>query len=180
MNAGLSPTGARFAAEHADIALVNLSSADPADWRADVKRHRDLARAFGRTTQVWTNTVVLQRDTTEEAAAELEHFMTELLDSEGLEAFMDMLGAGSSLEPRTPVYEATRRRVGYGGGSGVFGSAADVANQLEAMSDAGIDGALLTWADPVDGIRRFVSDVLPLLGRRGLRRPDPDGPSPAW
>ena len=57
------------------------------------------------------------------------------------------------------------------GGNPIVGSAADVADQLEALSELGIDGVLLSWFDFEDGLKRFNEGVMPLLERRGLREP---------
>ena len=172
MNAGLSETGARFAARHADVALVNLRSDEPDLLRVDVEHYKSLAREeYGRELQVWTNAVVLQRESEERADTELRQFMDEQLDRGALEAFMAMMGAETSLQPGTPAYEVTTQRVGYGGGYLLRGSARTIADRLRALAEAGVDGAILVWADPVDGLKRFANDILPELKRLGLRSP---------
>jgi alkanesulfonate monooxygenase SsuD/methylene tetrahydromethanopterin reductase-like flavin-dependent oxidoreductase (luciferase family) len=57
-----------------------------------------------------------------------------------------------------------------GGGNILLGSATDIADQLQALSEAGLDGVLCTWVDVADGLKRFTRDVLPELERRGLRQ----------
>lgn len=51
----------------------------------------------------------------------------------------------------------------------MVGRADQIAARLQMLSDCGIDGVLLTWIDYQDGLRRFASDVLPLLEQQGLR-----------
>jgi alkanesulfonate monooxygenase SsuD/methylene tetrahydromethanopterin reductase-like flavin-dependent oxidoreductase (luciferase family) len=60
---------------------------------------------------------------------------------------------------------------GSGGGFPLIGSAARIAERLEMLADCGLDGILLTWVDPLDGIGRFTRDVLPLMEQTGLRAP---------
>ena len=63
------------------------------------------------------------------------------------------------------------------GGSGypLVGDAGRIVEELEAMSEAGIDGVLMTWVDPVDGLERFNAEAMPLLEAKGLRHPfDPN------
>jgi alkanesulfonate monooxygenase SsuD/methylene tetrahydromethanopterin reductase-like flavin-dependent oxidoreductase (luciferase family) len=63
---------------------------------------------------------------------------------------------------------------GSGGGFPLTGSAERIAERLEMLADCGLDGILLTWVDPLDGIGRFTRDVLPLMEQAGLRVPFTD------
>jgi alkanesulfonate monooxygenase SsuD/methylene tetrahydromethanopterin reductase-like flavin-dependent oxidoreductase (luciferase family) len=64
-----------------------------------------------------------------------------------------------------------RRRMAIGAGHPLIGDAQYIAEELEAISRAGVDGVIMTWVDYVDGVRRLVRDVLPLLEQAGLRKP---------
>ena len=173
INAGLSDAGARFAAQHADIALVSLRSDDPLQWSADVARYKELAReTFGREIQVWTNVVVLQRGTDAEAEAFMREFDSLQRDDEAVAAFLRMLGQQTSLAPGTPGFESNARRVAFGAGMLLKGSGESVARGLGALSRAGVDGVIIAWPDPVEGIARFRDGVLPLLEVAGLRERD--------
>jgi alkanesulfonate monooxygenase SsuD/methylene tetrahydromethanopterin reductase-like flavin-dependent oxidoreductase (luciferase family) len=61
-------------------------------------------------------------------------------------------------------------KAGYGGYP-LVGSAEDVAARLQALSEAGVDGVLMTWLDYEDGLARFAQGVLPRLEAAGLRAP---------
>ena len=173
INAGLSDAGAMFAAQHADIALAALRSDDPGQWSADVARYKRLAReTFGREIQVWTNVVVLQRDTDAEADAFMREFDSLQRDDEAVAAFLRMLGQQTSLAPGTPGFESNARRVAFGAGTLLKGSGESVARGLGALSRAGVDGVIIAWPDPVEGIARFRDGVLPLLEVAGLRERD--------
>ena len=51
------------------------------------------------------------------------------------------------------------------------GTAQSIAKELEEISRVGIDGVIMTWVDYMDGVERFIRDVLPLLEKAGLRKP---------
>jgi dimethylsulfone monooxygenase len=170
MNAGSSPAGRAFAAEHADLAFLILESDDPAACRAQIEAYREMAaREHGRELQVWTYTYVIQRDTEEEALA-YERRLAAHPDDAALDTWMSQLGSMQGLPPE--VVDLMRHRATVGmSGHPLVGSAEQVAERLAALADAGLDGVLLTWVDYVDGIGRFTADVLPLLERAGLREP---------
>ena len=44
-----------------------------------------------------------------------------------------------------------------------------IVDAFRMLSDAGVDGVLLTWPAFVDGMRRFQDEVLPLMVQEGLR-----------
>lgn len=172
MNAGGSPRGREFAAEHADLCFVNITSEDAEGIREQVDGYRDLARdKFGREVQVWTNTFVVQRDTQEEADSYLHRYAVEYEDTESVDAWLRLQGENAKLMPPEAL-EAMRLRFAAGvGGYPLVGTADRVADRLELLSDSGIDGVLMTWVDYDDGIARFTRDVLPLLEKAGLRSP---------
>ena len=44
-----------------------------------------------------------------------------------------------------------------------------IVDDLKMLSDAGIDGVLLTWPAFIDGMAQFQREILPLLVNEGLR-----------
>ena len=76
---------------------------------------------------------------------------------------------GRSLPPAA-LRDVTGAIAGAGGNI-LMGTAEDIAEQMQVLSDAGLDGVLCTWVDFHDGLRRFTADLMPLLERRGLRAP---------
>jgi FMNH2-dependent dimethyl sulfone monooxygenase len=112
---------------------------------------------------------VVQRDTRQEAEAFLNYFAVEHEDRRSVDGW----SAGIAAEARSLSNEQIRlaRLVVTVGGTPLVGSAVDVADQLEALTDLGIDGVLLSWFDFEDGLKRFNEGVMPLLERRGLREP---------
>lgn len=172
MNAGGSPRGMRFAAEHADLCFVIVQSEQEDAIRAQVEGYQQMARAeFGREVRLWTHTVVVQRDTQAEAEAYLRRFSQELEDTESVDAWMRLQGANTQVVP-PEVMAAMRQRFAAGaGGFPLVGTAETIAERLEMLSAAGIEGALLTWVDYDAGLADFTRDVLPRLERAGLRAP---------
>ncbi|TCK21130.1 LLM class flavin-dependent oxidoreductase [Pseudonocardia endophytica] len=172
MNAGGSPRGMRFAAEHADLCFVIVHSEQEAAIREQVEGYKQMARdEFGREVQVWTHTVVVQRDTDAEAQAYLRRFSVEYEDVESIEAWMRLQGANTQVMP-PDVLAAMRQRFAAGaGGFPLVGTSETIAEKLETLSASGIDGALLTWVDYDEGLAAFTADVLPRLEKAGLRAP---------
>jgi FMNH2-dependent dimethyl sulfone monooxygenase len=172
MNAGGSERGRRFACEHADMCFLIVQSESPESIRRQVEEYKKLAREeFGREVQVWTNSIVMQRDTQAEADTYYHHCFVENEDKASVDAWMKMQQEHAKLMSPEALQAFRLRMAGSGGGFPLVGSAEWIAERLKMLSDAGLDGILLTWVDPVDGIERFARDVLPLMERAGMRTP---------
>ena len=172
MNAGGSPRGQRFAAEHADLCFVNITAEDPDGIRAQVDGYRNLAAdEFGREVAVWTNTFVVQRGTDDEAQAYLHRYAVEYEDTASVDAWLRLQGENAKLMP-VEALAAMRLRFAAGvGGFPLVGTADHIAERLETLSDCGIDGVLMTWVNYDDGLARFTDEVMPRLEKAGLRAP---------
>ena len=173
VNAGGSDRGQAFACEFADICFLILRSEDPADVAGQIASYKRMAlERYGRKVQVWTYAYCVQRETQEEAERYLEHFAVTHEDTESVDAWSAGIAAQTKILSSPEAVRAFRKRFAAGvGGSALVGTAAAIAGRLYALSDAGLDGVLLTWVDFADGIRRFAQDVCPLLEARGLRAP---------
>ncbi|MDL5158258.1 LLM class flavin-dependent oxidoreductase [Actinomycetospora termitidis] len=175
MNAGGSPRGMRFAAEHADLCFVIVQAEDEAGIRRQVESYQEMAREqFGREVRLWTHTVVVQRDTQAEAEAYLQRFSAEFEDVESVDAWMRLQGANTQLMPPEVMAMMRQRFAAGAGGFPLVGTAERIAERLEMLSAAGIEGALLTWVDYDAGLDAFTHEVLPRLERAGLRAPVAD------
>jgi alkanesulfonate monooxygenase SsuD/methylene tetrahydromethanopterin reductase-like flavin-dependent oxidoreductase (luciferase family) len=75
-------------------------------------------------------------------------------------------------ESRSLSNETVRltRRMFATGGAPLIGSAQDIADQIEALSEKGVDGILSAWFDFEDGLPRLIDEVFPKLEQRGLRK----------
>lgn len=171
MNAGGSDRGRDFSARFSDMAFVAVQSGDHETARAAVDSYRDLAREqHGREVGVWTHIAVVHGDSDDHARA-LEREIYAQADYESVDTFLAGVIASNSTMPEE-VYESMRQRMVLGsGGLPVVGCAETIADSLQTLSNAGVDGVLMTWVDYADGMRRFAAEVLPLLEDRGLRKP---------
>lgn len=174
MNAGGSSRGMEFAAKNADMCFVILQSDDPAEIKAQIDAYKSTAREkYGREVQVWTYCPVIQRDTRAEAEAYLRYYAEEMQDRAAVDAWTAGIMAQTKIVAPERV-EAMRLRFAAGvGGNILMGSAADIADQMERMNAAGLDGVLCTWVDFRDGLARFTAKggVMEELEARGLREP---------
>jgi len=165
MNAAMSGRGRRFACEYADCCFVSteVSKSDLADYKKIAREE------FGREIGIWMQIPIVQRRTRQEAEDHLNYIAVEHEDR----AAVDGWSKGVAAETRTLSNEAAKieRLVHAMGGRPVAGSAVDIADELQALSERGVDGILLSWFDFDDGMNRFIGDVMPLLEQRGLRQP---------
>ncbi|MCE0766027.1 LLM class flavin-dependent oxidoreductase [Pseudonocardia kujensis] len=172
MSAGSSQAGRAFALRNADMCFISLTSSDPDDWRAQVEAYKTAAREeFGRETQVWIMSTIVQRDTNAEADAALRRIAVDNADHESIQAWMDERAINSQALS-TETREVLHLRAAAGAGGSIFcGDAERIAEQLQTISDVGIDGLLIGYVDFEDGLGRLGKDLLPVLEQRGLREP---------
>jgi FMNH2-dependent dimethyl sulfone monooxygenase len=177
LNAGLSARGRRFSCQFADCCFVTSEITRQTSGR-EILSYKKLAREqFGREVMVWMQVPIVQGRTRAEAEAKLNDIAVLHEDR----ASVDGWSAGISAESRNLSNEAmnfSRLNVAMGG-MPVVGSAGDIADHLEALSEIGIDGMMAAWVDFDDGVARFSEEVLPLLEKRGLRAPFSDAAASA-
>ncbi len=170
MNAGGSPRGMKFACQHADLCFAILQSDDPSEWKRQIDLYKDTARSFGREVQVWTYCPVVQRDTKEEAEKYLNYYAVEMEDVESVDAWSAGVGAQSQIASPEKMKELRKRIAAGAGGNILVGTADIIAEKMERLCNAGLDGMLCSFVDFDDGLQRFISQTLPLLEQRGLRK----------
>ncbi len=172
MNAGQSPTGARFAAQHADIAFLSISESESFDAvRAKFANLRRIAYGdFHREIEIWTGCWVICAPTEREAIRYRDYCLREHGDPGAV--------AGLPREvlppPGTPpeVLEQFRFKAMAGfGGLHVVGSPEQVVERMKEIAALGADGVVLSWVNYATGIESWVRDVMPGLEAAGLRRP---------
>ncbi|MCE0765071.1 LLM class flavin-dependent oxidoreductase [Pseudonocardia kujensis] len=169
LNAGSSPTGAEWAARHADFNFASYASPEAGTkYVADIKR---LAREkYERDIGVLTYAFVICRDTEAEARRDLER-VVEMADVEGAANWMSALGLQSaSFSEDTLKGEFARYFVAGGGAARVVGTPEQVAAQLQEMSGTGLDGVMLGFLNYKEELADFGEKVMPLLREAGLRK----------
>jgi len=170
MNAGGSPRGKRFCAEHCDIAFVLLEPGNMASTRQLIAEYRSFAREeFGRDLKIWANGYVVQEDTRAGADAALHRYAIEYGDDVAVENLARELGVAGKL-PSREAYDNFKFHFKAGaGGYPLVGTARSIADTLCALADAGLDGILLSWLDYGKGVLAWNAGVAPLLQNAGLR-----------
>jgi FMNH2-dependent dimethyl sulfone monooxygenase len=172
LNAGGSERGRAFAAKNCDIAFVVPQDPRPEAIRRQVEEYRRQARDIhGKEIEVWMSCYVVQRDTREQADAYVQDYVVNQGDAEGVDSFMaNNVGNAETWPPEVLQHVRFAVAAGYGGYP-LVGSAEDIAEKLSALSDAGVDGFLMSWLDYEGGLTAFSQSVLPQLEQAGLRAP---------
>jgi alkanesulfonate monooxygenase SsuD/methylene tetrahydromethanopterin reductase-like flavin-dependent oxidoreductase (luciferase family) len=170
INAGASERGSDFAAANADIAFTHIRG-EPSNWKVTIDRYKNAARdKYNREVQVWTHGYVVVRDTQDEADAYLRYYSDEQADREWVESWIRELGENApKLRPEQLVHMSGHWAAG--GGFPLVGTHQSVLERLQILSDAGLDGILLTALEPEKMLDQFAAEMLPLLEKAGLRQP---------
>ena len=187
MNAGVSPVGQRWAAQHADILFTAIrtgwssgaiTQSGPAGGLDDARRQvgaaRALAHEFGRQIQVWVTSSVVVRPTQQEADDYVDYFAVEHGDFVAagmLQAQAQVVAELDSLPPEVARQKKRELVAGSFFMQPLVGTPESITERLLGLSDAGIDGVLLTFVNYHDELTRWNRDVMPLLEQAGLRQP---------
>jgi len=172
LNAGRSARGREFAAKNCDIAFVSAHNPAPDAIKKQVEEYRNEARAkYGREIQIWMSAYVVLKDTNEEAKAYAHDYIV----TQGDDAAVANIINNNAIETKTMPPEAVKQlayafKAGFAGYP-LVGDADHIAKLFTNLSDAGVDGYLLTWLDYEGGLDRFGREVLPRLEKAGLRAP---------
>ena len=169
MSAALSPVGHDFAARWADIAFVAPNSADLKGARQKVEELREAADKRGRKLKVWAPPRVFCAASEAAAREEIRRCFEVENDLEAQANSIDWFIGGSKAPPE--LRERMMRDGQRGVGCNLVGSPGQVAEQIAALSEAGVDGLCLTWNNFEQGVPQFIGEVLPLLEKAGLRAP---------
>jgi alkanesulfonate monooxygenase SsuD/methylene tetrahydromethanopterin reductase-like flavin-dependent oxidoreductase (luciferase family) len=170
MNAGASGRGQQFACKHADMCFVHVNT-DKAKAKREIKSYKHVAREeYGREVTCWNIVVVTQRETRAEAQDYFNYFAVEHADKVAVDYWYNSTKAQTRGLDGQAIADDNLRLVIAAGGWPTVGTARDIADQLEELSEIGIDGLLLGFNNYDDGLQRF-GEVMPLLEARGLRKP---------
>ena len=168
MNAGFSARGQAFAGRHADIALTVMNEHNADKWKDQVDAYRRHAAEFGRKIQVWTHGYTVIRETEAEAQNYIRYYAEDNVDQKWIDAWIREIG--EDMPVLRPEQQALmQRNWATGGGMALVGTPRQVADRMQRLSDAGVDGILLTAVEPYDMMKRAANELLPLLEQAGLR-----------
>lgn len=169
LNAGGSAQGQAFAQRNADILFTSVVDPD-----ADRQKIQDIkigaATLFGRErVGVYTPCYVVCRPTDRQAHDYHRHYAIDNADQRAVELLMAL-----TIKHTKTLPEEVRRqmKVRYAGGHGTFpliGSPETVANEIERLTRAGLDGITISFVNYLAELPYFVAEVLPQLERAGVR-----------
>ncbi len=159
---GTSEPGERLGARFADIFLMN---GRPAEQVGEIiESVKAFAAESGRPKPPRFGTIafVVCRDTEEQVEREVERLAA-------MRSIGAIKGGDSTMkweEHRLDKAELGRR-LGSNNGSlcGLAGTPQHIAERIQAFEDAGLDTLLLQFHHPVDEMKRFADEVMPLLKR---------------
>ncbi len=172
LNAGRSPRGRDFAAKHCDIAFMSAHNPDPRAIRQQIADYRQDARTkFGKEIQIWMSAYVVLKDTT----AEAEAYAHDYIVTQGDDAPVQTIIRNNAIDTKAMPPEAAAKlayslKAGFAGYP-LVGDADRIVKLFAELSEAGVEGFLLTWLDYEGGLARFGREVLPRLEAAGLRAP---------
>jgi FMNH2-dependent dimethyl sulfone monooxygenase len=173
-NAGSSDAGKDFTAQYCDWYFTG--ALDPEQLRAEVKDLKARAAAQGRDVRIITYLFCLCRDTEAKVQREVDELMAardevaaremiEGLSGQTLGTAESIFGAGLT------VGEIIQGSI-LGVGSGkLLGTPEQIAAQLAALQEAGLDAAALTFRHYEDDTRFMIERIVPLLEEMGVRAP---------
>ncbi|WP_433296214.1 LLM class flavin-dependent oxidoreductase [Pseudonocardia sp. CA-142604] len=172
MNAGGSPRGRQFAAQHAEVAFTIHDDPDPQAVKARVADYREEARRrYGKEIQIWLSAYVVQKDTTAEADAYAHDFIVTHGDDVAVAELIETnIPNAKTLPPEKMATMGYSFKAGYGAYP-LVGTADGIAQRMIELSEAGVDGLMLIWLDYEDGLKKFAADVLPTIEAAELRAP---------
>ncbi len=171
MNAGSSPAGQIFSADHADMNFVMLRQKDEESDAAQISHLKTLATDRGRESQCWIHVYVVCRETEQEAQDYLKHYVIGKGDEVAVANMLEIFGLQS--ETLTPeVIDDFRFHFKAGhGGYPLIGTPEQIVGGIEKLSRLGVDGMLISWVDYLGECRQWIDEVLPLMEQAGLRKP---------
>ena len=174
MNAGSSAIGRAFALRNCDAFFTATagSRTSLADNAKKVREIKDEAKSYGREIEVYTVGQVICRPTQQEADDYYRHAIIDNADWGAVEAMMTLRNITRE-NHSAEEYEARRSYFAGNaiGGYPFVGSPDRVAQELAAISEAGIRGIALSFVNYLDEVPYFAAEVLPRLARLGLRAP---------
>jgi FMNH2-dependent dimethyl sulfone monooxygenase len=167
LNAGNSPAGIDFSARYVDFNFATIDT--PENGAEYAKLVRDRARQeYQRDIGVMTFAFIICRDTEREAQQVKESILAagDYEGAKNLMAVLDMQSA--SFQEQIRVYQE-RFILGWGGYP-IIGTPEQVVDELQTLSDAGMDGVILGFLDYHEEMAYFEKNVMPLLKQAGLRQ----------
>ena len=168
MSAGVSPAGRAFAAKHADL---NFLLAPNYEIVSDICRDvRSQANALEREVSIWGMAAIVVGDTEEDAKKYFDYYVDEKGDWEAARNLIGGAATDGGSFHEDHLDEQLRQIVAGYAAIPLVGTAEQVAEKLVEFHSTGVDGLTLSWVNYSEGLKRFASEVIPLLEQAGLRK----------
>jgi dimethylsulfone monooxygenase len=173
MNAGSSAAGQTFALRNCD-AFFTATGASRASLDGAAKRVQAVkaeARSYGKDIEVYTIGQVICRPTQKEAEDYHHYANIENADWGAIERMLQLRGITPQNTP-TEEYAAKRKFFASHsiGGYPFVGTPDKIAEELAAISHAGVRGIALSFVNYLEELPYFRDKVLPQLAQMGLRK----------
>ena len=165
VNAGASPAGRKFSAEHCDFNFITLNSLEFA--KDMVQEVGTLAAEYKRLCGVMSFGQVICRDTEKEA----HDAMAEILekgDYETATTILNIFGVESGTAPEG-FADQQKRLINGWFGYPLIGTPEQVVEQFLEIKKTGLEGMCLSFLDYNEELKYFDDRVMPLMKQAGLR-----------
>ena len=168
INAAGSAQGREFATRNADFLFTTVITLEAA--QKEIGELKQQARALGRDIGVMTLSSVFCRPSRAEAQ-EYYRYVVDNADHGAIDNIVRIMFANAESFPKAAL-EGLRERFAAGhGGWPLIGTPDDVADGLEQLAAAGLDGSVFGFVDYNKELPYFEQEVLPRLQRKGMRIP---------
>jgi FMNH2-dependent dimethyl sulfone monooxygenase len=169
MNAGTSPAGREFAAQHSDLILAGLHDVEAG--KRQIAEIKELARSrHGREVRVFGRGHVVCRATEREARERWRFVHVEHADIEAARRFARLSEQHSRSQDYSPAEQQLLEGVVAGRWAlPLCGTADQIVERIGELHRAGLDGIVLSWVDYAEGLEQMEELILPRMVAAGLR-----------
>ena len=170
MSAGASDVGRAFAVKYADVAFVAHQGRTPDEMKKVVETyHEEAWNEHRRKVSVWTNAYIYQGESEAEAKRLFEHVVNEKGDIIAADNLLKSVGLDKKYIPPERLKRMREHMIAGWGGFPLIGTKEQIVDGLQAISDMGFAGVVLSWPRYVDDMTYFRDEIYPLLCQTALR-----------
>ncbi|MEL7028942.1 MAG: LLM class flavin-dependent oxidoreductase [Pseudomonadota bacterium] len=169
VNAAGSGEGREFATRNANFLFT--PAIDLERSQGEIQELKDLASSKGREIDVLTFGMVVCRPTQKEADQYLEYYANQEADWEAVDNLVRLQFAHAQSFPHDLLALIRDRMAAGHGGYPLVGTPNKVADTIQEIYETGFNGMCLAFVDYVKEFPYFRDEVMPLLEKRGIRKP---------
>ena len=160
-----------FAAKYCDIGFTAFEKTGNLEvMRSQVDSFKSLAwKEYDRTLRMWSLAYVIQGDTEKEAQQLYDYYVRQTGDFTAAKNVLLTNMAHAQTWSEQAVRERLEDVIAGFGSYPLVGTPEQIVDGLQMLSDAGLEGVVLSWPGYRSGMQQFRDKVLPLLQQAGLR-----------